>query len=225
MIHWHPDENTLLEFVSGRLDTARSLFVSSHLHYCASCRSAVKNLEILGASLLEDMESSQVSDNLLDDTLAAIDTAPIKEPEQCDRHRFPDNQTHFSYLPRAICHLVDGDLENANWKWRWPGLKIADVAKQEDCSLNLYWISAGRKMPAHDHHHEEVTLIIKGSFSDAYGTYRQGDVVTRHSKEKHAPVAGQNEDCFCLVLETGNPIFGGFTGKLLNTAQSVFRAS
>lgn len=53
-------------------------------------------------------------------------------------------------------------------------------------------------MPRHDHQGEEITVILKGSFSDLDDQYHVGDFIVRRPGEKHQPVASQDEDCLCL---------------------------
>ena len=54
-------------------------------------------------------------------------------------------------------------------------------------------------MPEHEHRGEEITVLLKGSFSDAEGKYVKGDFVVRHAGERHQPTATLDTDCICLV--------------------------
>ena len=68
--------------------------------------------------------------------------------------------------------------------------------------LALHKIDAGGKVPDHDHRGQEITVVLKGSFSDEDGVYQPGDFLVREPGESHRPMAAQNDDCICLsVLE------------------------
>jgi putative transcriptional regulator len=54
-------------------------------------------------------------------------------------------------------------------------------------------------MPEHEHRGEEITVLLKGSFSDAEGKYVRGDFVVRNAGERHQPTATLDTDCICLV--------------------------
>ena len=54
-------------------------------------------------------------------------------------------------------------------------------------------------MPHNKHQGDEITVVIKGSFSDHDDKYSTGDFIVRTSGEKHRPVASQDEDCVCLI--------------------------
>ena len=218
MINWHPDEATLLAYSSGTLSTPYAVCVSSHLHYCPHCRAAYDSLNALAATVLEDAEMADVSDSLLDETLSLLDEdlSPVETVQK--------QQALATNYPPAVAKLLGEDHEG-RWKWRWPKLRVIDLAADGKTTLSLYKISPGGKMPTHEHRGEELTLVLEGSFSDSYGTYRKGDVVVRQENERHAPIASQSEDCICLVLENATPSFSGFPGKIIDTAQKWFGPS
>ena len=54
-------------------------------------------------------------------------------------------------------------------------------------------------MPHHRHQGDEITVLLKGSFSDQEGKYVVGDFIVRTKGETHRPVASQDQDCLCLA--------------------------
>lgn len=222
MINWHPDEATLLAYSAGTLSTSYAVCVSAHLHYCPHCRAAYDSLNTLAATVLEEADVSDVSDSLLDDTLALLDDDSNASTPSSKAVTTPtEGATPASPYPPAIAKLL-GDNVDKQWKWRWPKLRVIDLASEGNTTLSLYKISPGGKMPRHEHRGEELTLVLDGSFSDTYGTYRRGDIVARQENERHAPIASQSEDCVCLVLENATPSFSGVPGKIIHTAQKWF---
>ena len=60
----HPDENMLIEFSAGTLDTAASICVSAHLHFCStlpeqSCCAWIR----LARRLMSQAEPVEVADD------------------------------------------------------------------------------------------------------------------------------------------------------------------
>ena len=46
---------------------------------------------------------------------------------------------------------------------------------------------------------DEITVILRGSFSDREDKYAVGDFIVRTRRETHRPVASQDQDCLCLT--------------------------
>ena len=54
-------------------------------------------------------------------------------------------------------------------------------------------------MPEHGHGGEELTVMLRGSYSDHTGRYIVGDVADLDEDIEHQPVVDSDEDCICLV--------------------------
>jgi putative transcriptional regulator len=103
-------------------------------------------------------------------------------------------------IPRVVEKLAGGSLHNLSWVKLGNSLRIAPVdigCKSRQTAI--YDIKAGRPMPEHEHRGEEITVLLKGSFSDAEGKYVKGDFVVRYAGERHQPTATLDTDCICLV--------------------------
>jgi putative transcriptional regulator len=107
-------------------------------------------------------------------------------------------------------------LEGAGTRWInvWFGVKELPVPGFEP-QARLLWIPAGRRMPRHDHRGEELTLVLKGSFSDATGRYSAGDLQMGAPGLEHQPHAGDEGPCICLVAENGGLKLSGWLGRLV----------
>ncbi|MGB4247844.1 MAG: cupin domain-containing protein, partial [Pseudohongiellaceae bacterium] len=104
------------------------------------------------------------------------------------------------FLPRALRRLSAGGLHNLSWVQLGNALRVAPVRISGDArDTAIYDIKAGGRMPEHEHRGEEITVLLKGSFSDAEGSYSRGDFVVRNAGEAHQPMATQDTDCICLV--------------------------
>ena len=196
MVCNHPDPELLLEYSTGSLQLAPSVAVKTHLHYCDACAAASNSLEDIGGHLLDCAQYEEVSESLLDEVLCALD-----EPESEPKHQGVVCEDAITdQLPPYVRGLLP---ESLDWRKLSPSLRVAPISVGEKhFELALHKIAAGGKVPVHDHKGQEITVVLKGSFSDEDGVYQPGDFLVREPGESHRPIAAQNDDCICLsVLE------------------------
>jgi putative transcriptional regulator len=75
-------------------------------------------------------------------------------------------------------------------------------------------------MPSHTHEGSEITLVLRGGFSDATGHYRRGDIAIADSEVDHRPRADEDEDCICFAV-TDAPL--RLTGPVARFVQRLLR--
>ena len=63
---------------------------------------------------------------------------------------------------------------------------------------------------------EELTCVLKGSFSHQGGRYGPGDFDFGDEAVDHRPIVGGEEPCLCLVAMTGDLHLRGFFGRLIS---------
>ncbi|MBD3647141.1 MAG: cupin domain-containing protein [Pseudomonadales bacterium] len=195
MIKRHPDSDLLVEYVSGSLSTAPGISVTTHLQFCDKCTRTVESLEEIGGSYLDEVETMQVSDDLLDKVLACVDS---DEPEPK-----PARETAVDDITGALPGYVRRLLPEGKLRWRFlsPSLKVAPISVGETThELALHRIKAGGKAPQHNHNGREITVVLTGSFSDEDGVYHPGDFLVREPGDTHQPNAAQHEECICLSV-------------------------
>ncbi len=203
MIKRHPEPDLLVEYVSGSLSLAPCISVTTHLQYCEKCRSSVDSLKDIGGNLLDGFEATDVSDDLLDRVLDCIDS----EEEHVDTPAVEaaPSQRGTDQVADDLPAFVKGILPAGELDWRslTSSLKVAPLPVGEDSfELSLHKIHPGGKAPEHDHRGREITVVLKGSFSDEDGVYQPGDFIVREPGDMHRPFAARNEECICLsVLE------------------------
>ena len=78
--------------------------------------------------------------------------------------------------------------------FRYSELNTGDSQRE----TSLFTIKAGGNVPRHRHKGDEITVVLKGHFSDQDDHYQVGDFIVRTKGETHTPVAAQDEDCLCL---------------------------
>ncbi len=190
----HPSQDLLMEYAAGTLPLAQSACVSIHIESCDQCRRQVQQMTELGASLLESLEPVAVGDAQLNAVLARLDE---ETPLAYDNNRRDERDS----TPAILQRLMRGDFSDLSWKNIGSSLRISYLKTGDPRhEFALYHIRAGGRIPNHTHHGSEMTLVLQGGFSDANGSYHEGDFLFRGPEDDHAPTALQSEDCICLAV-------------------------
>lgn len=209
MISYHPDSRFLTDFASANLSLAEAVCVSAHLEFCGKCRAHVQQLKDVGAHLLtqlppEELEAGSFA-RLMSKIGSAGQAVPAPSLSESDQDGVASRQDSSRLLgdvllPRSLRRLSRGGLHNLRWAQLGKALRVAPLPiLGESRETAIYDIKAGGRMPEHEHRGEEITVLLKGSFSDADGSYSRGDFVVRNAGEAHQPTATQDTDCICLV--------------------------
>ena len=102
-----------------------------------------------------------------------------------------------------------------------PASASFDLKGAGEAEAVLYWINPGRVMPSHTHDGSEVTLVLRGGFSDPTGHYRRGDIAIADSDLDHHPRADEDEDCICFAVIDAPLRLTGTVGRIV---QRISRA-
>lgn len=193
MSKYHPEQFLLTEYAAGALPLAQSACVSIHVERCDQCRRQVGQMTEVGASLFDSLEPVPVGDAQLNAVLARLDE---EQPLAYDRSRDEQQST-----PAILQRLMRGDFSDLTWKNIGSSLRISYLKTGDPRhEFALYHIRAGGRIPNHTHRGNEMTLVLQGGFSDADGSYHEGDFLFRGPEDDHAPTALQSEDCICLAV-------------------------
>lgn len=193
MVKYHPDARFLTDYAAGSLPASQALCVASHLHYCPLCRLKIGELTELGAELFMRQNPVAVAQPEYERLLDRINNLPQNQsstarPEQA-----------VSLLPKALSKLINDKLERLNWRHYGKNLRVSKLNLGDpQRETSLLCIKAGGHVPHHQHKGDEITVILKGSFSDREDKYEIGDFIVRTKGETHKPVASQDQDCLCL---------------------------
>ena len=109
MVQHHPDTELLVDYAAGSLAFGPSLCVAVHLGDCPVCQSRVNDLTLLGAELVEQLEPASISDGLLGNILANIDTSPAPTMQVA---RVPP----VAGVPRSLQKLIPNGLSAMPWR-------------------------------------------------------------------------------------------------------------
>ena len=210
MVSFHPDAKFLTDFAAGNLALSEAICVAAHLEFCSKCRSHVQQLSDLGAQLMSRLEvepmpvdEQDAGDDGFDALMQRIDagdTGMSISPAPAPAATARVSSANPLGLPRVVQKLASEGVQSLRWGQFGKSLRIAPIRiDSESRETALYDIKAGGQMPEHEHRGEEITVLLKGSFSDAEGKYVKGDFVVRHAGERHQPTATLDTDCICLV--------------------------
>ena len=164
----HLDDATLLALASGTIAHAHGIVAASHVALCPVCAKALRKAESIGGGLLTESGVEPVSDMARAATLASLDGVAQAQRKPVSK----------SELPAALDHALGGLLlDQIKWKKKAPGVALFDVPMPAGSTsmLKLLSIGPGRAMPEHGHGGEELTMVLKGSYTDHMGTFRAGD--------------------------------------------------
>ena len=162
----------------------------------------------VGGYFLNKTEEIPISDNLWDRVLNQ--TKNVKSPSKISDEHDP----LLSQLPITL----RSHLKNNEVKWKsFKDVKVASLLpKENNEKLELIHVMPGAKIPQHTHEGNESFLVLHGSYSDEYGSYKQGSVQVRSDDHDHTPVGHAQTGCIGLAYTHGKIKFSGKFGKLLN---------
>jgi putative transcriptional regulator len=195
VLNHHPSIEMLVEFSAGTLDTATSICVASHLHFCASCRAEVARLDQVGAQLMAISSPERVDDSIFEEVMRKIDEGHTEEP-------VVEQNKGIQYFPDLINKLIHDAAETPIWKRLSKSMEEAKLfTGQDKFEVALHKICAGGTTPKHDHRGTEYTVVLKGSFSDEKSVYTEGDFIIREPGDVHQPMGAKNGECICLSAQ------------------------
>lgn len=211
----HPDDATLMRYASGALDEAFSVVVATHLEVCETCRSGVKAAESCGGHFLETSEPSQLDQNALNRLKASLEATELKFDQLATTPMKRAQVIHA--VSKTLQRYLGHSIEEVPWSSVAPGVRKFDIKLKSQSNAHLYMlhIGPGRTMPDHGHDGQEMTLVLRGSFSDVHGKFQRGDVADLDEHDEHQPVVEQGEPCICLIAAEGYSKPKGLVARLL----------
>ena len=162
----------------------------------------------VGGYFLNRTEETPLSINLWDRVLDQ--TKNVKSPSKISDEHDP--------LLNQLPITLRSHLKNNEVKWKsFKDVKVASLLpKENNEKLELIHVMPGAKIPQHTHEGNESFLVLHGSYSDEYGSYKQGSVQVRSDDHDHTPVGHAQTGCIGLAYTHGKIKFSGKFGKLLN---------
>jgi putative transcriptional regulator len=206
----HPPEDLLADFATGALDQAEHLVVAVHTSQCARCRRFVASIEHLAAAAIEEAAPVPMSAGSFDDVMARIDALPKADSLESAT---PQVDQAYADLPEILKHCRFGKTRRVA-----PGVSLRPILLPAPGKSRAFLLSSspGTRMLEHTHTGQELTCVLKGSFSHQGGRYGPGDFDFGDDAVDHRPIVGGEEPCLCLVAMTGDLHLHGFFGRLIS---------
>lgn len=210
-IHHHLNDDTLMAYAAGSVCEGMSFVIATHLSLCPSCRAKVKEMEKIGAISLEDAPPLAMRAGALEAIMGALEDDIDHESHK------PANDYVNSSIPLPLRQFVPNEFEAIKWKNMAPGIKTFPLSavRAGKGSVRLLKISPGVTIPEHGHSGTELTLVLKGSFSDEIGRFKAGDIADLDDDTNHQPIADSAEDCICLIVTEGPLKFKALVPRLM----------
>lgn len=187
----HPDGATLMSFAAGALAEPLAAAVCAHVSMCAACRDEVRDVALVGATLLSAAPAASGR--------VAVPARPREPalPEAAASRR----GRAAAGLRAPLARRYGLALEDIQWMRLGPGVWQHRLALSPGAQGELYLVklAPGIRLPAHGHAGTELTVVLTGAFSDATGEYRRGDVQEVDAGTEHQPIGDPEAGCICLI--------------------------
>ncbi len=195
-----PSDETLAAFAGGHLDEGLALAVAAHVELNSESRHFVHELQAVQGALLDHIEP------------VAMAAGAMDRIEQHAVSRHPAE-------PRTVEPGIPAVLRPyALGPWRPIGIRISMRRVEVPGSqARVFMLRAGPgiALPHHKHTGFEWTTILTGAYEHEYGRFAAGDFDEADAEHDHTPRVDPIEGCTCLVAMTGNVLFQGWLGRLL----------
>lgn len=190
----HLDDATLMSFAAGGLPEALAAVAAAHVAMCPRCAGEVRSLERVGACFLE-----------------ALEPEPVGPPAAVAARAVPAASSG------AVAALLGSDFDAVRWRWLAIGVWHMRVPLSPGAkgSLRLLKVAPGQTIPEHGHEGSELTLVLRGSYSDETGCYGAGDVADLDEEIEHRPRAHPETGCVCLLASEKLSRFKGIVPRLI----------
>ena len=206
-IKHHLTEELLMGYAAGTLPEAFNLVVATHISMCDDCRAALAEYEAVGGEVMMSGEPTELAEDSLQATLALIADNAFRKEEAKQVAKVTD-------IPTPLQDYIGGGLDDVKWRRVGGGVSQAVLPTSKDATVRLLKIPAGSAVPDHGHRGTELTLVLKGAFSDEEDTFGAGDVEVANEDLQHPPVAAPGEDCICLAATDAPLKFSGIVPRL-----------
>jgi putative transcriptional regulator len=200
-------ESLVAQYAAGDLGYGMSVLMASYITLSPAARDQYRALEQLNGVLLDEAEQGDVKEDALDAIMARFD-----EPEPEEQNvSVQENQD----LPAALRELLDVSVEDADWRFAYPGVKQVKLPIGDNGeTVKLLKIKPGKAAPRHTHKGIEATLVLRGAFRDGNRLYERGKLALADQHIQHRPRAEGIEDCICLAVTDGALRFTDSIGRI-----------
>ena len=114
-----------------------------------------------------------------------------------------------SEIPSTLHAVLGKSLNSLPWKSVSPGVEhyVVPLSPAAQGDLRLIKLAPGATIPEHGHTGEELSMVLRGSYRDALGTYAVGDLLEADDEARHELIASETVGCILLVASERTPQF------------------
>jgi len=207
MPHGNALDALLAGYACGLLSAPLHALVASHLAISPKNRAFVADLEVSNGAALAEVEAGPLRDR--EARLKAIFEGGSDEPIMTRR---PSGN---GVMPTPLARYLGMEIGDVPWRTLMPGVREFRAEGTMKAGATLYWIKAGRRMPAHTHDGSEYTLVLQGAFHDVAGRYERGDIAIGDDELDHCPTADTSADCLCFAVTDAPLRLTGPIGRIV----------
>ena len=195
----HPDVSTLMCCSAGSQPEACAAVIASHLAVCPTCRKEVRRMQKIGVALFDTLEPECMA--------APAPVVKMRSAEADNPEKSEPCVLSAGEIPQFLVSCVGPCLDVMSWDPVAQGIWTHAIVLSEGASgdLRLVKVEPGKSFPQHGHTGWELTLVLRGSYTDEFGTFRPGDVADLDAEAEHRPVACKSEGCICLMASEHKP--------------------
>lgn len=209
----HPSESLLVSYGAGGVDEAVSLAVSTHLAFCPACRVKVNDAETVGGILLDSLPPAPPDGSMRVGILERLAREPHDPPATPPKPLRPSEGSHD--FPRPLQELVGGSADKLSWKPLVPGVAQVPLVLNGRSKGRLLRIVPGKRIPEHSHGAMELTLVLRGAFTDSRDRFARGDLAEADDSVVHSLIADPELGCICLAVTEAPLRLTSRLGRLL----------
>lgn len=196
-----PSDETLAAFAAGQLDEGLALVVACHVEADPESRQRLHAFQSMQGALLDTVETVPMTGGPRDPG------APVSANLASSRIE----PAHDAGTPSVLRPYELGP-------WRPIGIRVAmRRVAVPGAQARVFMLRAGPgiALPHHRHTGFEWSTILSGAYEHEYGRYAAGDFDEADAEHEHTPRVDAVEGCTCIVAVTGNVLFQGWLGRLL----------
>jgi putative transcriptional regulator len=204
-ISHHPPEDLLAHFAVGALPEAEHLVMAVHVAGCAHCQHFVRTMEELAGMALAEATAPE-SPGAFAAIMAEVDRSPrAEQPARSD--------PELAELPEPLQRCEIG-----GWRWVAPGLTTRPILLTPDGKRRAFLLHGepGTRLIQHTHTGDELTCVLKGSYTDHTNRFETGDLDFSDEEVEHELVVTDDGPCLCLIAMSGDLKLRGMLGRLIS---------
>jgi putative transcriptional regulator len=203
-------------YLQGDVDPGVALLVATHADLCPDMRKRLKEINACAAVALESVAPEPMTCS-----------AQAFFEQKCCGRKMVDKVAApaISDVPQSLQKFVGTNFDAIDWRAAPLGIQQKTLkVKGSKAIVRLLKISAGTRVPAHRHCHDEFTVVLKGVLQDGDEHYGVGDVSVHFANADHTHAPFVAVDCICLHVLAGAKGFQGLLSKILNPFRAVARS-